>query len=164
MSTQHAGTGDDDGRGGADREGPRELSTQECWALLRAHRVGRIGVLVGGYPLVVPLNYAVEHEVLVVRTGAGAVHDAAQHANVTFEVDQLDERDRGGWSVLVRALAEEVGEDHSDDVQRRTRESGVEPWAPGQRDHWLRLIVHGVSGRHVVPTALADGPEPGGYL
>lgn len=153
------GDGREDGHG----DGPRVLSTEECWALLGARAVGRIGVVVGGYPVVVPLNYAVDHGNLVVRTGGGQVHDAAQHANVTFQVDQLDERGRGGWSVLVRALAEEVGEHHSADVVRRTRESGVQPWAPGERDHWLRLVVHGVTGRQVVPTQL-DDDGTSGYL
>ncbi|TXR58023.1 pyridoxamine 5'-phosphate oxidase family protein [Quadrisphaera setariae] len=148
---------------GAQAEGPRVLAAAECWALLGARSVGRIGVVVSGYPVVVPLNYAVDHGNLVVRTGGGEVHAAAQHANVTFQVDELDERGHGGWSVLVRALAEEVGEDHTADVVRRTLESGVQPWAPGERDHWLRLVVHGVTGRQVVPTQLDDGGTAG-YL
>ena len=50
---------------------------------------------------------------------------AANHANVTFEVDEIDHRNRTGWSVLVRALAEEVTSEHRDEPIERTRASGA---------------------------------------
>src|SRR5581483_11023870 len=62
---------------------------------------------------------------------------AADHANVTFEVDQIDERTRSGWSVLVRGLAEEVTSEHRTELIERTKATGVEPWAPGDRGHWM---------------------------
>ena len=52
------------------------------------------------YPLIFPVNYALDRDVIVVRTHAGTMLEAAAHANVTFEVDEIDRRTRTGWSVL----------------------------------------------------------------
>ena len=60
------------------------------------------------YPLIFPVNYGIDRGVIVIRTDEGTKLAAADHANVTFEVDAIDSRTRSGWSVLVRGLAEEV--------------------------------------------------------
>jgi hypothetical protein len=85
-------------------------------------------------------------------------------SQLTFEVDQIDQQTRSGWSVLVRGLAEEVTSEHRDELIERTKASGVEPWAPGHRGHWIRLIPHSISGRRIVPGELAPAFEPGAYL
>ena len=79
---------------------------------------------------------------------------AADHANVTFEVDYIDQQTRSGWSVLVRGLAEGVTSEHRDELVERTKASGVQPWAPGHHGHWMRLISHSISGRRIVPGEL----------
>ncbi len=58
----------------------------------------------------------------------------------------------------MRGLAEEVTSEHRDELIERTKASGVEPWAPGHRGHWIRLIPHAISGRRIVPGEL---PAPG---
>jgi nitroimidazol reductase NimA-like FMN-containing flavoprotein (pyridoxamine 5'-phosphate oxidase superfamily) len=73
--------------------------------------------------------------VIVIRTAAGTKLATADHANVTFEVDEIDQRTRSGWSVLVRGLAEEVTSAHQTELIERTRVTGVQPWAPGDRGH-----------------------------
>lgn len=148
----------------SEEQGPRALSTAECWALLRAHGVGRIGVVVEGQPLVVPLAYVVEGDAVVVRTGDGVIHDAAVGARVAFAVDHLDERDRSGWNVLVRALAVEADARTAPSTVRATRDSGLQPWAPGRREHWIRLVVHGLSGRLLLPRSLGGNLPLEGYL
>jgi hypothetical protein len=41
------------------------------------------------------VNYVLDHAgVIVIRTAAGTKLSAADHANVTFEVDQIDQRTR----------------------------------------------------------------------
>ncbi len=136
------------------------LSAEECWALVATQVVGRLGVVVDGYPVIVPVNFAMDGDVVVLRMGAGAVSAAADHANVTFQVDAMDRGLRTGWSVLVRGLVEEVGADHRPEVAARTASSGVSPWAPGERAHLKRLIPHGVTGRQVLPDRLPDVWEP----
>jgi nitroimidazol reductase NimA-like FMN-containing flavoprotein (pyridoxamine 5'-phosphate oxidase superfamily) len=140
------------------------LSTDECYRLLATHEIGRIGLNAEHHPLIFPVNYAMDGTTIVIRTHAGTVLRAAEHANVTFEVDDIDRRTRSGWSVLVRALAEEVGDHHRAELVARTLATGLEPWAPGDRGHWMRLIPHAISGRRIVPGELPPAVDPRAYL
>lgn len=148
---------------GRDRE-LQVLDADECYRLLATEEIGRLGVNAEHYPLIFPVNYALDGGVVVIRTDAGTKLGAADHANVTFEVDQIDRRTRAGWSVLVRGLAEEVTTEHRAEIVERTRASGVEPWAPGEHGHWMRLIPQQISGRRIVPGQLPPAFEPGAYL
>lgn len=140
-----------------------ELTVQECHELLATQQVGRLGVNAEHYPLIFPVNFAMDDRVVVVRTSPGTLLAAADHANVTFEVDHIDERSRSGWSVVVRGLAERVTTAHRDELAQRTATRGADPWAPIEHGEWLRIIPHHISGRRIVPGQL-PGPEPGGYL
>ena len=140
------------------------LTTEECYRLLATHEIGRIGVLAGGFPLILPVNYGLDGTTVVIRTRPGTLQQAAEHANVTFEVDEIDPWKRTGWSVLVRAQAEEVGPAHRDELVTRTHATGVEPWAPGEHGTWLRLITHDISGRRIVPGQLPPAVDPRAYL
>src|SRR6476660_5612941 len=130
------------------------LPADECYRLLGTHEIGRIGATAEHYPLIIPVNYALDGTTVVIRTHPGTVLRAATHGNVTFEVDDIDRRTRSGWNVLVRASAEEVGERHRAELIERTRATGVQPWAPGEHGSWLRLIPHHISGRRIVPGEL----------
>ena len=139
------------------------IPADTCYELLGTQEIGRLGVLVEHYPLVLPVNYALDGTTLVIRTHEGTILRATEHANVTFEVDDIDRRARSGWSVLVRGQAEEVGQSHREELVARTKASGVEPWAPGDKGHWMRIIPHGISGRRIIPGEL-PGLDPRGYL
>src|SRR4051812_22169710 len=139
------------------------LSSDECFQLLDTHEIGRIGVLAGGYPLILPVNYRLDGTTVVIRTHPGTILNSAEHANVTFEVDEIDRASRSGWSVLVRATAEEVSEQHRADLAARRRDSGLEAWAPGDKGHWIRLVTHEITGRRIVPGELPP-LDPRAYL
>jgi nitroimidazol reductase NimA-like FMN-containing flavoprotein (pyridoxamine 5'-phosphate oxidase superfamily) len=140
------------------------LDADECYRLLATQQIGRLGVNAEHYPLIFPVNYAIDRDVIVIRTGAGTKLSAADHANVTFEVDEIDPRTRSGWSVLVRGLAEEVTSAHGAEMLERTKAAGAEPWAPGDRGRWLRLIPQGITGRRIVPGELPPWIGPDAYL
>jgi uncharacterized protein len=140
------------------------IPTEECYRLLATQEIGRIGVNAEHYPLILPVNYAVDGTTLVIRTRPGTILRAAEHANVTFEVDQIDPKTRSGWSVLVRGQAEEVGAEHRAELVARTHGTGVQPWAPGEHGNWLRLIAHDISGRRIVPGELPPAVDPRAYL
>lgn len=142
----------------------RELNAEECYGLLGTRQIGRLGVNADRYPMIFPVNYAMDGDVVVIRTNAGLKLTAADHANVTFEVDDIDPVRRVGWSVLVRGVAEEITSEHRDDLLERTKAAGVEPWAPGDRGHWVRIIPHMVTGRVIVPGELPPAFEARGYL
>jgi uncharacterized protein len=140
------------------------IPTEECYRLLATQEIGRIGVNAEHYPLILPVNYAVDGTTLVIRTRPGTILRAAEHANVTFEVDQIAPQTRSGWSVLVRGQAEEVGAEHRAELVARTHSTGVQPWAPGEHGNWLRVIAHDVSGRRIVPGELPPAVDPRAYL
>ena len=141
-----------------------ELDADQCYRLLATHEIGRLGVNAEHFPLIFPVNYALDRDAIVVRTQPGTKLTAAGHANVTFEVDDIDRETRSGWSVLVRGLAEEVTSAHRAELIERTRASEVRPWAPGEHGHWLRIIPQAISGRRIVPGELPPLFGPGGYL
>ena len=127
------------------------LSSEECYQLVGTRQFGRLGVIADHYPLIIPVNYAMDAGIVVIRSRPGLKLDSVQHANVTFQVDDINESTRSGWSVLVRGQAEELTPDHSQHIVERTHASGVQPWAPGDEFHWVRIIPHGISGRRINP-------------
>jgi uncharacterized protein len=140
------------------------LDTEECLRLLATQEIGRLGLPGRHFPLILPVNYKLDRNVIVIRTNADSALAAADHANVAFEVDEIDRRTRSGWSVLVHALAEEVTDAHRAELVERTRATGVKPWAPGEREHWMRLIPQEVTGRRIAPGQLPSLFEMAAYL
>ena len=119
-----------------------ELSRSECVELLESHAVGRIAVVVDdGSPLVVPVNYVMDAESVVFRTGPGSKLGGLRTQPLSFEVDAHDPYRRTGWSVLVRGVAFEI--DESDACE----DPG--PFAPGQKAHWVRIATMEISGRRI---------------
>ncbi|MGI8889047.1 MAG: pyridoxamine 5'-phosphate oxidase family protein [Nocardioidaceae bacterium] len=134
---------------GGDRRGTfTELSTEECYRKLsQAVGIGRIGLCTSDGPLVLPVNYLVDGETLLVRTAPYTV--IAEHASgpVALEVDDLEPALKFGWSVLVVGEASRV-EDVEEMVELRT--SGrLEPWAEGTRGFFIRITPRGVTGRQI---------------
>lgn len=93
-----------------DQRGSEVLGRAECARLLamRSGGVGRLGMVVDGQPVVVPLNYRMVDGYVVLRLGPGTILATIRQggAIVAFEVDHTPERlDSPWWSVLVRGLA-----------------------------------------------------------
>ncbi len=127
----------------------QELSSTQCLDLLRSKQVGRLGVTAEHYPMIFVVNYGLDGDVVIVRTESGTKLSGASHANVCFEVDEIDDDAQTGWSVLILALAEEVTDAHREEIASRTQANAVQPWAPGERVRWLRLIPHRMTGRRI---------------
>lgn len=140
------------------------IPVEECYELLGRQEVGRLGVVAGDRPFVVPVNYALDGRTIVVRTHPGATLTAASDATVAFEVDEIDRVSRRGWSVLVSGPAEVVGPDHRADLIERTEAAGATPWAPGEHGVWLRITPQQISGRRIVPGQLPWGVDDRAYL
>ncbi len=66
---------------------------------------------------------------------------------VAFETDVTDTAARRGWSVLVQGPAHHVTGAEEDAV----RAAGVESWAPGDRELFVRIVPSRVTGRRVGP-------------
>ena len=131
----------------SDANGPvlEELSRTECLRLLATVAIGRISYTRQALPAVEPVNFALDDGTIVIRTDPGGKLAAAAHrAVVAFQADHLNLVLRSGWSVTVVGRCEEVtGEG---DVARLD-ELRLESWAPGTRDHFLRIVPAIVTGR-----------------
>lgn len=131
----------------------QELSREECLRLLADHGVGRVAVNGRDAPVVRPVNYAFDEpsQSVVFRTAPGSKFYALLRASqATFEVDGLEPGSRGGWSVIVVGVVEEVA---GGTEVRRLDALGLEVWAPGEKPHWVRIRAWTVSGRRIVPVA-----------
>ena len=133
-----------------------EIEEGECWRLLATQPVGRVAVIVGHYPLVFPVNYAVDGRHIFFRTGSGTKLWAIHRSNVTFEVDELDLVNRTGWSVMVRGAARELSVEHNPDLVARAEFSSAVPWAAGARDSIVRIVVDAISGRRISPPGMPE--------
>ena len=89
-----------------DRNGLEVLERDECLALLGTVPVGRLGLSLGALPVVLPVNFCLADDEIIVRTTAGSKLDAAlHHAVVAFEADHIEGYGHTGWSVLVRGAS-----------------------------------------------------------
>ncbi len=132
------------------RTGLEVLDHDECLRLLAADEVGRLALVDGGAPAVFPVNYRLDGEAIVFRTAPGTKLAVGPRAPVAFEVDAFDRTMRTGWSVVATGRLEEVTQFDTATYQRM-KDLPVEPWAGGERPHWMRLVPSRITGRRIVP-------------
>ena len=126
-----------------DLGGLDELDHEECLRLVASMSIGRLAVQVeDAPPLVVPVNYVLDGEIVVFRSGGGTKLRALRDTGVSFQVDFIDPFHRTGWSVLIRGVAEEV-------TDHQVRHLTVEAWAPGDKHHLIRVLPISVTGRRI---------------
>ncbi len=134
--------------------GVEVLDADACRGLLSDDVIGRLGVVIGRRPVVVPVNYVFDGESIVLRTMPGSKIDVGQ-GPAAFEVDGFDRATKSGWSVLVSGDLAEVTE--LDPEWRHVTSLPVEPWAGGERPAWLRLRPAYITGRVVPVATIGDG-------
>jgi nitroimidazol reductase NimA-like FMN-containing flavoprotein (pyridoxamine 5'-phosphate oxidase superfamily) len=126
-----------------------ELTPHACLSLLARHSFGRVGLSVGSLPVVLPVNYVLDADRIVLRSGSGSKLTAAlQGAVVCFEIDGVDPVGGSGWSVLVTGVARELrGHDAV-----RAASLPLRPWSPSAVDHVIGIGIDVVTGRRIGPT------------
>lgn len=132
-----------------DRNGLEILSREESLRLLSSVSVGRVSVTIRALPRVLPVNYLVDGETIVFRTGNGTkLHAALKNTVVAFEADDLDPETRTGWSVMVIGTAEQV----TDDAERARLETlDFDNWvSTGNLDHFVKVPVVHIGGRRLL--------------
>ena len=130
-------------------EGPlRVLSHEECVQLLQYHSfVGRLGFIVEGRPMVLPVNYLADEAAVVFCTAAGNVLSSLGNgAAVAFEVDDSWPLEHSGWSVLVQGTARAVSDPAELEALRR---GPLRSWASREPPVWVRIAIEEVSGRRL---------------
>jgi nitroimidazol reductase NimA-like FMN-containing flavoprotein (pyridoxamine 5'-phosphate oxidase superfamily) len=125
----------------------RDLYESECWELLGAREVGRIGFVDEFGPVVVPVTYVVHDGSVVFRVAPySSLGRHVPGALVAIEVDEIDDVTRSGWSVLVRGRAEVI---HPEEIPELSE--SPEPWAEGRRPLHLRVEPEDMTGRRLLP-------------
>jgi nitroimidazol reductase NimA-like FMN-containing flavoprotein (pyridoxamine 5'-phosphate oxidase superfamily) len=130
-----------------------ELSAVECWQLLDDTSVGRLAVDIAGHPDIFPVNFIVDGETLVFRSGAGTkLAGAVLGRAVAFEIDGADLGDRSVWSVVVKGWAREI---HQMDERFAADDLPLYPWLAHPMPNFVRIDPELVTGRrfHVVDSA-----------
>jgi hypothetical protein len=125
-----------------------ELTEAECRALIAAGGIGRfLFVQAGRGPVAIPVNFRIDGDDVVFRTsGDSAIAEGIHQRPVSFDVDQLDEALGEGWSVLLTGTASVItGSAEASRVQAL----GIEPWAGGDREVYVRLSPSRITGRRI---------------
>jgi uncharacterized protein len=129
-----------------------EIERDECLRLLAGDEIGRLAVVAGNTGVVVPVNYTLDGDTVVLRTEPGTKLDDGPRARASFEVDCFDRERRTGWSVVATGRLEEITRYEAASFERAGR-LAVDPWAGGDKAHWMRLVPNRVTGRRVSRTA-----------
>ena len=136
------------------RTGLEVLGRDECLRLLEHTSLGRMAVVVGGRPLVFPVNFALDGDAIVLRTDAGTKLHGARNGPVAFECDGTDCVYHTGWSVLATGSADEV---HDDAEVARMERLRIGAWCPGSKSTWLRIRPRSLTGRRIPPHGQTRG-------
>jgi nitroimidazol reductase NimA-like FMN-containing flavoprotein (pyridoxamine 5'-phosphate oxidase superfamily) len=136
------------------RPGPPEvLDEAESLRLVSSVGFGRLAYS-GRYGLtVMPVNYKLHEGSILFRTAHHSPTDQdlrtgmpGAEYQVAFEVDHIDADTREGWSVLIHGDAHHVD---SDAERASVLAAGLESWAGGEREHFLRILPTRVTGRRL---------------
>ena len=130
-----------------------ELDEAESLRLIAPGGIGRIAYNSRFGPAVLPVNYKWHDGAIVFRTTRHSALDedlqtgiAGGEYMVAFEIDDLDFPGRQGWSVLIQGPAHHV---EGQAERQAATAAGVEPWAGGERELFLRIVPHRVTGRRI---------------
>jgi nitroimidazol reductase NimA-like FMN-containing flavoprotein (pyridoxamine 5'-phosphate oxidase superfamily) len=129
------------------------LDEAECMRLISSGGIGRIAYS-GRFDLtVLPVNYKLHEGTIVFRTAQGGETGedlrtgiAGAEYRVAFEIDDFDRTAREGWSVLIQGPAHHV---ESAAERELVQAAGVEAWAGGDREHFIRITPARVTGRRI---------------
>ena len=124
----------------------RDMPRKECFEMLQSRQVGRVVFDDLDGPLALPVNYTIQDESVVIATSpTNSLSSFVAGRSVAFEVDEIDEFNETGWSVLVRGVASVLNEDLLDDDRHPN------PWVDGDRSLVIRISPLQVSGRYLLP-------------
>lgn len=124
------------------------LDVDECIALLESQQLGRLAYIRDGEPHIIPLNYRFHQGAVVFRTSWGGLLDTVHRQPVAFEVDVTESDTHSGWSVVVHGFAEEIWRGEELTEYRRLP---LQPWVPGERDHYVSIWPSTITGRRAHP-------------
>jgi uncharacterized protein len=127
------------------RTGFEFLGRQECLWCLASYPVGRVMVVVEGWPVIVPVNHhVVDNDTIVFRSDELLkLTDLTDGLCMSLEADGIDD-DGQLWSVTANGVGEEVVDPSG---LAWLRDLGLEPSGLGPPSRWVRLRPATITGR-----------------
>jgi nitroimidazol reductase NimA-like FMN-containing flavoprotein (pyridoxamine 5'-phosphate oxidase superfamily) len=126
----------------------RAISPRQCQELLQSQSVGRVAWQAADGPQILPVTYIWHDATIIFRTSPyGVLSELIRPTEVALEIDELDQNNHRGWSVVVHGRAQGVAE--PDQLVRLWTVGGVVPWASGVRNVFIQITPHKVTGRVV---------------
>ena len=126
----------------------KPISPSRCQELLESQSIGRIAWQAADGPQILPVTYAYHDGTIIFRTSPyGVLSELVRPTDVAMEIDELDQQNRQGWSVVVQGRAQGVAE--PDQLVRMWTVGGVVPWASGIRNVFIQIVPHRITGRIV---------------
>ncbi len=138
--------------------GLQPIDRQGCLTLLASSRIGRVVYTEAAMPAAHPVNYLLDGDEVVFRTGSGTKLTGAERGIVLgFQVDEIDIDRRTGWSVMgVGEAYEIVDPGRLADLAERL----PPPWAPDRDGHCVGIPLQRLTGRWLRPPGSAqDAPS-----
>ena len=130
-----------------------ELDEADCLTLIAPGGIGRIAYASRYGQTLLPVNYQLLDKTIVFRTGEDSpleedLQTGIRHAEyqVAFEIDEINLAEKNGWSVLVQGPAHHVD---SETEQAAVRQTGVQPWSGGAKEHYIRVVPTRITGRRI---------------
>jgi hypothetical protein len=139
----------------------RELSREECLALLGEVSVGRVVFTRRALPAIRPVNHIVEDDQIIIRATLGAAITSQPDIDggtvVAYQADLIDTAARLGWNIVVVGRAS-----HVTDVAEADRYRKILPsWDITDSDDIIAIRADVVTGFRLVPdTSPQSGHDP----
>ena len=126
-----------------------DLSVAQCRDLLALRHVGRIAWTAADGPQLFPISYVWHDGSVIFRTSPyGVLSELVLRTEVVFEVDDIDQQRRLGWSILVRGCAAGIA---PEELTRPSVMVTALPWASGHRNLIIAVTPEQITGRRFVP-------------
>jgi uncharacterized protein len=127
------------------RTGFESLGRQECLWCLASYPIGRVAVVVEGWPVIVLVNqHVVDNDTIVFRSDELLkLTDPTDGPRMSLEADGIDDAGRL-WSVTANGVGHEIADPSG---LAGLRDLGLEPSGLGPSSRWVRLRPETITGR-----------------
>jgi len=125
----------------------QDIALVDCLALLGTQTIGRVAFSDRALPAVLPVTYGMDGQRVVFRTALdGPLGERLDGSVVAFEVDEVDEATRTGWSVVLVGVARLTREPSE---LLRVDRLWPQPWVGGDRRAVVVITPGRITGRRV---------------
>ncbi|TVT18324.1 pyridoxamine 5'-phosphate oxidase family protein [Amycolatopsis rhizosphaerae] len=122
------------------------LEPKECLRLLRTVSLGRVVFTESALPAVRPVTFVAPDGEVIIPAGGASWGPKLDGTVVAFEVEDIDQATREGWSVVVVGRARLVTDPAS---LQGFPPAGERPWAPAAERLLLTIDIEHLSGRRM---------------